>query len=906
MKIPVSILIITFLASTSEIDPMLDMQNCRKILLYAQKNNDKISEAMALSQIGYDYRALGNNSKSLVYNLKATALAAETDNLKLKGNVDINLAHIYKDQADYLKAISFYQRTGSYGTAIKDPLIQLWAFSSLAQVYMEMNKLDSALIFAQRSYELSSRYDTTFLSTVYTHLGSIHGKLKNNALAVSYFSMAITEAKKINSIRWLNESFSSLAKYYYDVNQLDSSIFYAKKAVSVVKNTVFSTKSIKPAKLLLDIYENTNSDSAIKYFKLYRAANDSLFSTKNIQQTQLLTFENELQLQQLAAEKSIAQHERRQNIQYALMALGIIVLISLYLLLSRSFITNTNLIKFFGVIALLIVFEFLNLLLHPFLERVTHHSPILMLLALVAIAAMLVPLHHKLEHWATTKLVEKNKKIRLAAAKKTIEQLEEEIKSKNCIMKNLFTLLFFISITTISYAQDPFRQSADKTIDSLKRVVSTSTKPIDRFTTLVAITQVAFTAGDTDSATCMQLLQIAQNLNNDSLLAISYNIFGQYASRIKGDHATGFDYFFKAIPLAEKANDKRRLSSIYFDLALVYANLQNNEEFGKYTRKGGENLPDTSHPLYNFMLAQYQRNMADYFLQKHLPDSALVYAQPLTITSQRINSQLYMFNANFLNGAVHSQLGDKEMAALYFKKAHAQSASKSAFSRLRFASIYIPFLLSNKDFAGAKEQAMQLFSGYTADNNDFKLKGAGFMRQVYDSIGKPDSAYYYAKKEIELNRLIFNQNNLNKIQALAFNEQIRNIEEESRQRNEAQQRRHNLQYALIALGIIVLITLYFLLSRSFITNTNLIKFFGVIALLIVFEFLNLLLHPFLERVTHHSPILMLLALVAIAAMLVPLHHKLEHWATTKLVEKNKKIRLAAAKKTIEKLEGDND
>lgn len=84
----------------------------------------------------------------------------------------------------------------------------------------------------------------------------------------------------------------------------------------------------------------------------------------------------------------------------------------------------TKMIEFLGVIALLIVFEFLNLLLHPFLERVTHHSPVLMLLALVCIAALLVPLHHRIEKWATAKLVEKNKKIRLASAKKTIEELE--------------------------------------------------------------------------------------------------------------------------------------------------------------------------------------------------------------------------------------------------------------------------------------------------------------------------------------------------------------------------------------------------------------------------------------------------------------------------------------------------
>jgi hypothetical protein len=106
--------------------------------------------------------------------------------------------------------------------------------------------------------------------------------------------------------------------------------------------------------------------------------------------------------------------------------MGIVTFIILYLLLSRRIITNPKLIEFFGVVALLIAFEFLNLLLHPFLESITHHSPILMLLALVCIASLLVPLHHKIEKWAKIKLVEKNKKIRLASAKKTIEELEKE------------------------------------------------------------------------------------------------------------------------------------------------------------------------------------------------------------------------------------------------------------------------------------------------------------------------------------------------------------------------------------------------------------------------------------------------------------------------------------------------
>src|SRR5664280_1836586 len=103
-----------------------------------------------------------------------------------------------------------------------------------------------------------------------------------------------------------------------------------------------------------------------------------------------MTFEDDLHQQELISEKTKVEEQRKQNIQYALIALGIITFIILFLILSRSFITSTKLIEFLSVLALLIVFEFLNLLLHPFLEGVTNHTPVLMLLALVCVAAFLI------------------------------------------------------------------------------------------------------------------------------------------------------------------------------------------------------------------------------------------------------------------------------------------------------------------------------------------------------------------------------------------------------------------------------------------------------------------------------------------------------------------------------------
>jgi magnesium-transporting ATPase (P-type) len=208
-------------------------------------------------------------------------------------------------------------------------------------------------------------------------------------------------------------------------------LVYSKKAIKEIGNKAFFYLSIKPAKMIATIYEKSNCDSTLKYAKIFQAANDSMYSKKTNDQVQSISNEYDLRQKELVAEEKKEANNQKQNIQFALIALGIIVFVTLYLLLSRSFITSTQLIEFFGIMALLIVFEFLNLILHPLLEDITNHTPVIMLLALVCIAALLIPLHHKLEKWATNKLIKKNKEIRLANAKKTINTLEEEDLEEN-------------------------------------------------------------------------------------------------------------------------------------------------------------------------------------------------------------------------------------------------------------------------------------------------------------------------------------------------------------------------------------------------------------------------------------------------------------------------------------------
>jgi len=444
-----------------------------------------------------------------------------------------------------------------------------------------------------------------------------------------------------------------------------------------------------------------------------------------------------------------------------------------------------------------------------------------------------------------------------------------------------------------------------KYTDSLHELLPHTTKPIERFDLLNKMIDFndATQGNLQDTSIGLQMHRIAQQLKNDSLLAISTNVLGNYF-RGKGDMPTALDYFFKAIPLAEKVKDKRRISSLYFDIAECYWNLQNFDECYKYAKIGEQNLPDKGSAMYDFMATQFHRTMGNYYLKKNMPDSALMQVHQLEEENSRLKKVNYILYSYIQNGTAYSQLGENDLAEVYFKKAHALSDSiGTPLFILVFNYSYIPYLLTTNQFEKAREQAIQLLNlGNRINNNVWKLNAAGFLSQAYNKLHQTDSAFFYLSLESALKDSVFNQNNLNKIQSLAFNEQIRKIDEEAKQVAAEGERKQNIQFALIALGIIVFITIFLIFSRSVVANERWISFFAILGLLVVFEFINLLIHPWLASFTHESPVWMLLALVLIAALLIPMHHKLEHWIKEKMIEKNKAIRLAAAKKTIKQLE----
>lgn len=304
-------------------------------------------------------------------------------------------------------------------------------FLNLGDVYTRLSEFDSARHYLNKAYDLAKNLfgdvDNEFTTMIENNFGNLYLKMNEPEMALIYYQKCLPFALKTNYIDVLCESGMGMAKIYQKQQMQDSVLFYVNRSLAVAKQAKYLAYMLQSSNFLAEYYRETNQlDSAVKYFSFSSAVRDSLLDSEKVNKIKALELAQQSRAQKREQEEAEALEERRVNIHYAILLIGVVSFLMLALLLSRSFVVHHNFVRFLGVLSLLLVFEFINLYLHPLLDKLTGHSPIIMLLIMTGIASLLIPLHHKLEHWITHILVEKNKKIRLAQAKKVIQELESD------------------------------------------------------------------------------------------------------------------------------------------------------------------------------------------------------------------------------------------------------------------------------------------------------------------------------------------------------------------------------------------------------------------------------------------------------------------------------------------------
>ena len=459
--------------------------------------------------------------------------------------------------------------------------------------------------------------------------------------------------------------------------------------------------------------------------------------------------------------------------------------------------------------------------------------------------------------------------------------------------------MLYLGVLNFGYAQN-------EDINLLRRQLANAKNESDKFDNLRHISIYYHQNGVSDSLnlSTKKLLDIAQQLKNDSLLCVAYSWIGIYFDDT-GDYAHALEFNFKSLKLAEAIDDKERIGLLYNNISWIYIEMGNYSNGVTYSKKAVQVLAGIKeHLSYKIGLPISYDNVAQAYLGLKNADSALNYTQLENTANLKLGNHFVQTYILCEFARTYEMLNDPAMAESYYRRTISYGDSLHTLQPLsQAAAQYSNFLYNQKRYVEAKDNA--LIGLRAAKEGGYKrqvIDNAERLRTIYDTLNNKDSSYYYAKMVIAYRDTVFNEQKNIQVQNLMFTQQIHEKESEEEKINASHKRANDLQYAAIAVGLLLFIIIFLLLSGSIIINEKWISFLGVLVLLIAFEFINLLFHPFLENITNHSPALMLLGLVAIAALLIPLHIRMEHLVKHKMVEKNKRLRLAAAKKTVEKLE----
>jgi len=367
-------------------------------------------EINSLGEISDAYLSTGNYSRAMETALNCLRKSEQKkDSLNMAGSLS-RISRVYSYQGDNERALKYLFQVRDLSKGLSNESYLNATLINIGYTYYNLKRLDSARIFINEALEMSlRRADNMQVGACYLNLGMIHTQMKLYDLAKNYYHLSLpyfspTDHYFVSSVQ------VGLAEVFDSTKQADSAFYYARRSYQHAKAMGSPDQVMYPTKELASLFKKTHQqDSALFYQDIVMELKDSLSNQQKVKQIETLTFNEQIRQMDLEKEKIEQEDDHKRNLQIAGVAIFIPVFFGLVLLLSRNQI-QPRVVEFLGILFLLFVFEFISLFSHPFIGKWTHESPVWMLLIFIAIALVLVPLHHRSEKWIKQQVVAQRNK----------------------------------------------------------------------------------------------------------------------------------------------------------------------------------------------------------------------------------------------------------------------------------------------------------------------------------------------------------------------------------------------------------------------------------------------------------------------------------------------------------------
>jgi len=273
--------------------------------------------------------SLGNYTNALKINLQALNIADRNNLLNNKAILLLTMGNTYSLSKNYDQSLKVLKESLFYFDSLRAERMTIVTKTYIGEVYLMKYQLDSALYFTQSAYENAVSIDDNYvLYHVLPVLAQIHQKLGNTGFALSYFRHSLQVAH--TGYLFLNPNLS-IAKLFEEINQLDSSIFYAEKSLAIAQESGFFSSISDAGIFLAEIYEKRDLKKAVQFHTLAIAYRDSLDNLRNVTALQsFIDFDKMEREYQLETTKTEFQNQLRMNafmgITFTLVVIAVLLL----------------------------------------------------------------------------------------------------------------------------------------------------------------------------------------------------------------------------------------------------------------------------------------------------------------------------------------------------------------------------------------------------------------------------------------------------------------------------------------------------------------------------------------------------------------------------------------------------
>jgi tetratricopeptide (TPR) repeat protein len=381
-------------------EKLLAFRNYLKALDVAEQGKNEWLIRNASAYLAYFYHGIHEEDKAIDYELNAIIPAdRRMKHFNELGGDYVTLAQFFTKKQEYDIALESYEHAIQLADTIRFDLVKINSYVGIFNTYFNSGQYQKGMAYfrlhpvvSDYLYKAGMQY---VVDGIYADAYMDMGRYDS---AAYYYGRESPEVEAKANAPARADFYDEMGEFYKKQGMWEKAIGYYQKEEGIGK-AMGDLHILEHADENMDtLYWRMNDFArAYTYHTQYAQYSDSLRSLTKETELLKLEVDNDNRRRDRQAKEEVLARERRHNVQYMGFTVGLVVLF-IALVMMGWLAVPTSVIRGLGFLSFIFLFEFIILLTDKQIAELTHDEPWKVLLIKIALAAILLPLHHWAEH----------------------------------------------------------------------------------------------------------------------------------------------------------------------------------------------------------------------------------------------------------------------------------------------------------------------------------------------------------------------------------------------------------------------------------------------------------------------------------------------------------------------------